>query len=206
MAATSVRRAATRDREACVATTTEAFRSDLSHRYFFPSAQRFPHQAAAFHRYLFDVRVDAAGIYCTADAGAVAIFEVPGAAPDSPRRADRWRECAGQMGSAAAGRIERYNRIVEGLMPSGDFWYLGLLATRPERRGEGLSRAVLSPVRQLADARSQTIVLETSSASNTRLYQHLGFEVRAQVVVDDWLPVWVMERHPGRGVWPAPSL
>jgi predicted N-acetyltransferase YhbS len=59
--------------------------------------------------------------------------------------------------------------------PTGDFWYLALLAVSPKRRGLGLGMKLL---RSCLDAPSLKVLpayLEATTPANARRYRDIGF-------------------------------
>ncbi len=69
--------------------------------------------------------------------------------------------------------------------------YLGAIAVRPDRQGQGLGGELLREALAQADASALPCFLETQMASNVELYRHFGFEVIDEVRVpsvgiNDW--------------------
>ncbi len=56
-----------------------------------------------------------------------------------------------------------YNDAVAEAVPDEPHWYLGVLATKPERREEGLAIALLGPILEKADRLGIASCLETST-------------------------------------------
>jgi ribosomal protein S18 acetylase RimI-like enzyme len=92
-------------------------------------------------------------------------------------------------------RIEAYERAVYGSMPAEPHWYLGVLATHPQRAGLRLGRSVMGAGLQQAVADGVPAILETVNAANVELYRRSGWEVAATVPFEG-LQVRVMS-HPG---------
>jgi GNAT superfamily N-acetyltransferase len=96
-------------------------------------------------------------------------------------------------------RLTVYNDAIAAHSPAEPHWYLGVLATQPERRREGLATAVLAPVLDEADRAGIACCLETSTAENRRFYERRGFTVTADVVVPGGPPTWYLYRAPATG-------
>jgi predicted N-acetyltransferase YhbS len=90
-----------------------------------------------------------------------------------------------------------YNDAVAAVCPSEDnWWYLGVLATRPERRREGLATAVLRPILRQADRLGIACCLETSTPENRRFYERRGFTQATAVALPGGPATWWLRRAP----------
>jgi GNAT superfamily N-acetyltransferase len=79
----------------------------------------------------------------------------------------------------------------------GPHWYLALLGVSPRRQGQGIGRALLTPVLQRADQENLPCYLETFVSENVRFYEHRGFQVvDAGVEPESQVPFWAMKREP----------
>lgn len=181
------------DRDRCVATAVDAFRGDPSHLYFFADPDTYSRQAAAFHGFLFDVRVGDGTVFVVDDGAAVCVSEPPGGASMPAERAAELRALAArEIGGSTMDRIERYDAVVHAALPPEEFWYIGVLATRSDRQGRGLGRNLFERVVWEADRTGHPIVLETSTESNRSLYMRWGFSTVDHLHIPDGPPVWVM--------------
>ena len=113
---------------------------------------------------------------------------------------------------AAAGvqaRLDRYDDVVHALLPPQPYWYLGILARHPSRRGLGLARRLTRLVlehRGDGDDDGVPAVLETTNSLNVAAYERAGWTVYA--TSDELQPamrIYVM-RHGRGGGQPAPAL
>jgi len=191
---TVVRQARPSDREAVVATIVAAFARDTA--WDFMVGHDYERIAPLFAGALFDLRVDVGHVWIADDAAAVSLWEGPGdmslSSDDAASQVwDRYRAEAGELAWIA---LQAYDDAVLAAMPSTPFWYLGVLATRPEQQGRGLARSVVSPVLDLADRDGLPVCLETSNPSNKQIYARLGFTVAADIVVEGGPPTWWMVR------------
>ncbi|MFI5955946.1 GNAT family N-acetyltransferase [Cryptosporangium sp. NPDC051539] len=171
------------DRAEVVASLVAAFRDDPVLRYLFPDPERYPAQAAAFFGHLFDKRVGRNTIWTVAGGAATAIWEPPGGALPVTAPA---------LPEETSARMHAYDTAVHDALPSGPFWYLGVLGTRPGHGGRGWARAVMGAGLDRAAADGLPAVLETSKPANVEFYRRGGWEVVATLA--DPLPIWIM-RH-----------
>ncbi|MAQ18207.1 MAG: N-acetyltransferase [Sandaracinus sp.] len=75
-------------------------------------------------------------------------------------------------------------------------WYLALVATAPEARGQGLGRAVMAPALAEAAAEGVPALLETSAPANLAFYRSQGFAVTRELPPEEGSPpVWSMRRR-----------
>jgi GNAT superfamily N-acetyltransferase len=92
--------------------------------------------------------------------------------------------------------LTRYNDAVAVVSPAEPYWYLGVLATDPERRREGLATALLIPTFGDADRLGIACCLETSTAGNCRFYERRSFTQATEVVLPGGPPTWWLRRAP----------
>ncbi len=130
---------------------------------------------------------------------AVATVVDPGPAKPS-REVERLFEALGaRLGDGPDGRMSAYEEAAHEGRPEEPFHYLGMLGVASGRQGHGLGGRLLHAVKQLAidDERSTGICLNTETAANVALYEHLGFEVVGEADIEDlhtWCMFW---RSPG---------
>jgi GNAT superfamily N-acetyltransferase len=123
------------------------------------------------------------------DGASIALWDGPARpdriAPESPPLA---------LPDGARARLDAYDAAVHGHLPCTPHWYLGVLATHPDRAGQRLGRAVMAA--GLAEAAQDGLpaYLETTNPRNVDLYRRAGWEVAAATGVPG-LDVWVMV-HP----------
>jgi GNAT superfamily N-acetyltransferase len=189
-----VRRASQADRAAVIATVVSAFATDpLVSGYFLP--ERFEELAPLFFGYLFDVRVGDAEVWVTDDLDSVALWSVPGdPAMGQEQRDALWHQVEVRFDAPTQQRFDTFGELMHQLKPTPPFWYLGVLATRPERQGRGLASAVVGPVLARADETQLICCLETASPAALPLYERLGFTDRREVALADGSPLWWLER------------
>ena len=182
-----IRVATAADRAAVVDTVVAAFDQDPAFRWFFPTEASWERNAHLFVGALFDSRVASAATWLADDGAALAMWADPSA---ESLRAD-----LGALDTDALARLADYNEATEGGLPDTPFWYLGILATRPDRRGEQLARRVAEQGLRRAKATGLPAYLETTNAANVWLYERSGWAVTAESHIDT-LTIWVL-RHEG---------
>lgn len=75
-------------------------------------------------------------------------------------------------------------------------WYLSLLGTDPQARGQGLGSAVLKPVLEQCDAEGVGVYLESSKERNISFYARYGFRVTGELHLPRGPRMWPMWREP----------
>ena len=192
------RRIRSGERDAVLATVVEAFRTDPQLRWYFPDDAGYDAGAPRFFGVLLDTRIEGGEVWAVDDLSAVALWIPPGGnllGPDAVEA--RYAEAVATLPAPAPERIAVTDRLVDGLQPRRPHWYLGVLATRPERRGRGLASAVLAPVLAAADRAGVPVALETSTARNVAYYGRHGFATLGeQALGPDSPTVRVMQREP----------
>lgn len=192
-----VRRLEPPERDRALATVVAAFATDPLLRWVWPADERYAAFAPSFFGLLLDLR-QAGGELWAADGGAaVAMWDPPGGRYALPA-ADPWPVLEATFHQTERARWAVYNAAVavpEGVPP---YWYLGVLATDPDRQGRGLGRAVTGPVLAAADRQRTAAYLETASEDNLGFYARLGFTVDREARLPDGGPTcWLLRREPG---------
>ena len=77
-----------------------------------------------------------------------------------------------------------------------EHYYLAVLGTHPDRRGEGIGAALMAPVLATCDDQGLGAYLESSKRTNVPYYQRYGFAVAEEVTFPDGPTVWTMWRDP----------
>jgi GNAT superfamily N-acetyltransferase len=130
-------------------------------------------------------------------AASVAIWSPPAGSAVDQSLLDRVRHEQDAVIGDDAARLQAADRLTRAHHPDRPYWYLGTVGTVPDRRGEGLATAVVTPILDRCDDEHFVACLETSSDDNVRLYERLGFVTVFQTTVDDGaLPLIVMHRQP----------
>jgi GNAT superfamily N-acetyltransferase len=144
---------------------------------------------------LFDQRVGHQTVWTVDDCSAVAMWDRPGAHLAEDHNS-AWAGFHAAADPVANERLALYDAAFEAVAPADPFWYLGVLATRPDRQGEGLASAVIAPGCARADADGLAACLETSTTANRAFYGRRGFTQATQVVLEGGPPSWWLCRPP----------
>jgi GNAT superfamily N-acetyltransferase len=190
--ATDVRRALPADRLAVTETVTAAFATDPAWTYLL--GPDYPRLAPEFAGALFDQRVGAGTVWVAADLAAVAMWEGPATTAGSGDTGEAWTSFDDAADERTRERLAAYHEAVHRAAPSEPYWYLGVLATHPARRREGLAGALLAPALALAADQGLRCCLETSTEANRAFYERRGFGVEHEVTLAGGPQTWWMCR------------
>ncbi len=122
-------------------------------------------------------------VYAAVDGSTVvgaAVWLPPGAFPWSLRRQAAATPAFARVMTAYPSRFPkflRYGMTAQRAHPPGEHWYLVALGVRPEARGAGIGRRLLTPVLDRADDDRVACYLETSDRGNIPFYERLGFSM-----------------------------
>ena len=192
-----IRRALPSDRAGVVTTATAAFAKDPAWRFI--TNGEYERVAPHFVDALFDLRIASGNIWVSDDLATVAMWDDPSHVDDQPQQAaDRWARYRVVAGADAYARLAAYKNAVAAAFPAESYWYLGVLATHPHRRREGLATTVLAPVLDDADSRGLACCLETSTLDNRRFCERRGFIEPTDVVIPAGPATWWLRRPPTR--------
>ncbi|GAA2096200.1 GNAT family N-acetyltransferase [Streptomyces albiaxialis] len=192
----AVRPAVPDDVPTAVTTLTSAF-ADYSFTRHVISADDHEERVARFQE-LFLTRIGLVyGRVWVADEGrAVAVWTTPERDPGPA-----FQEIGPELGELAGERasaFESAERALDPYRPTEPAWFLGTVGVAPGAQGRGLGTAVIRPGLDAADRAGQPAFLETSTESNVRFYERLGFAVTGEVDLPDGGPrTWAMLRRPG---------
>jgi GNAT superfamily N-acetyltransferase len=190
-----IRRVLPAEREEVVATVTAAFVEDPAWGFLMPDdyERLAPHFVGA----LFDLRVGGGSVWASDDLATVAMWDSPQGGDSEPQRTEEiWARYSAVAGPRAHERLVSYRQALAATSPADPYWYLGVLATHPVRRREGLATAVLAPVLGEADRGGMACCLETSTTANRRFYERRGFIEATDVAVPGGPPTWWLRRAP----------
>jgi GNAT superfamily N-acetyltransferase len=192
-----IRRALPSDRSAVAETVAAAFADDPA--WAFILGEDYARLAVDFAGALFDTRVARQHVWVADDLATVAMWDPPGGSVGPPGYIETiWSRYNALAGNDAMRRLSSYNDAVAAAASPEDHWYLGVLATRPERQREGLASAALSPVLTEADRLGLACCLETSTESNRLFYEGRGFSVTAAIELPGGPLSWWLRRSPAR--------
>jgi GNAT superfamily N-acetyltransferase len=183
------------ERAGVVATVAAAFAGDPG--WAFILGEEYERLVTHFAGAVFDVRVESHNVWVTDDLAAAAMWDSPGKSAAAREHAGRvWGRYRAVAGEKAFERLAIYNDAVAAVSLSEPHWYLGVLATHPQRQRQGLASAVLSPILKEADRFSLACCLETSTADNSRFYERRGFTQATEILVPGGPPTWWLRRRP----------
>jgi GNAT superfamily N-acetyltransferase len=188
-----VRQARPADRATVTVAVAAAFAHDPAWTFLF--GDDYDALAPLFAGVLFDRRVGSGDVWVAADGAAAALWEPPkdpGAPPDETDAV--WGPFRHRAGDEVWERLTEYERAVDAARPTTPYWYLGVLATRPDRQGGGLATAVIAPVLARADTTGTDCCLETSTTANKAFYSRRGFTETTTVDIASGPPTWWLRR------------
>jgi GNAT superfamily N-acetyltransferase len=192
-----IRRALSGERTGVVASVAAAFAEDPG--WAFILGEEYERLVAHFARALFDVRIASDGVWVTDDLAAVAMWDSPGTSDAAAgHAASVWARYRTIAGEDAFERLVSYNEAVAAVSQTDPHWYLGVLATQPQRQRQGLATAVLAPILDEADRLGLACCLETSTAENRRFYERRGFTQATDVLLPGGPATWWLRRAPRR--------
>jgi GNAT superfamily N-acetyltransferase len=182
------------ERPQVVATIAAAFSGDPAWAWLLGAD--FTRLAPVFAGALFDLRVGGGHVWTMgAAAESVALWEPPGGLRTSPSAHEAvWGDFSAAAGDDVRDRVERYDAALVQAVPPQPYWYLGVLATRPDRTGSGLATAVIAPVLGRADEDGEDCCLETSTQVNRDFYSRRGFSEATEVRITGGPPTWWLRR------------
>ncbi|MYW67465.1 GNAT family N-acetyltransferase [Streptomyces sp. SID8379] len=195
-----IRRAGDGDRDLVVRLLDSAFMDDPVSGWVFPGAEyRRARHAGLMAAFTDATLAEGAGGYVDVleDESAVALWMD---LPDEPHDAGE-DDGPAQVRAAVDPdneRIERIARLMEEAHPVGRaHTYLWMIGVVPERQGEGLGTALMTPVLERCDRAGRPAYLEASSARSRALYERLGFVATGSVIqLPDGPVLWPMWREP----------
>jgi hypothetical protein len=174
-----------------VDTVVTAFEADPAFRFFFPDDASYRDLAGRFTGYLFDRRVSLGTVWIVEGGASVSMWDPPNATagdlaegPPSP-----------DLPAGVIARLQAYDAVVHAALPSAPHWYLGVVATHPDRAGRRWGRAVMAAGLQDAAVSGLPAYLETTNPHNVEIYRRAGWEVTESVTVQT-LKVWILTHLP----------
>jgi GNAT superfamily N-acetyltransferase len=172
MTATDVRRAAPEDLEAVTETLWLAFAEDPLWRWAFPDH--------ADLRPLWQLHVASAlrhdWVWTIGDGAAAAVWIPPGGTELTPEEEAGLPGLVRELiGERAETVLELFDRF-DGAHPHGPpHYYLSLLGTHPQHRGQGVGMRLVEENLRLIDAEGAPAYLESSNPANEPRYESAGF-------------------------------
>jgi len=203
VATATVRAADVSDLEGVTETLWLAFRGDPLWSWAFPEhAQLLP-----FWRLLVGSALAHEWVWVLGDYAAASVWIPPGRRELSEAQEAQASTLLDALLGERADEVEALLERFDGAHPRSEpHFYLSLLGTHPERRGEGLGMKLLASNLQRIDALGSAAYLESSNPVNDRRYESVGFErVGAFQTPDGARSVTTMWRPPAAGAGRPPA-
>lgn len=182
-----IRLATPADLDTLATTVVVAFDQDPAFRAFFGPDPDFGPLALAFATDLLRRRIATDSVWMTDDGDALAMWDPPAGTVDAPASTL-------VLPDDARARLGDYDAQVHGAITTDPHWYLGVLASHPRRRGEGLARLVAQAGLDAAAEAGLPAVLETTNPDNVAMYERSGWATTAELTDVIGLTVWVLQR------------
>jgi ketosteroid isomerase-like protein/GNAT superfamily N-acetyltransferase len=155
-----------------------AFHDDPTWAWAFPDAGRRTEQLRAWWGLYVRGALPHEWAWMTGDGGAAALWIPPGKPELSDEEEARveplLRELVGSHADDVLTLVDRFDSNHPRETPH---YYLGLLATHPEHRGQGKGMGLLAANLARLDEMGMPAYLESSNRANDRRYERLGFEL-----------------------------
>ncbi len=193
----SVRRATAADADLVTSIVALAFRHDplWAHAMARPGGETAHH--AAFWRLFVEGALRYPDTWLAGQGEATCVWIPPGGAEMTPEQEQCLADlAAGYLGPATGAYLELLGRF-EAAHPQGEpYYYLSLLGTHPDHRGQGIGMRLLGHVLGLIDSEHLPAYLESTNPANNRRYTAVGFEPHGEfrypgdgpVVTTMWRP------------------
>ena len=182
-----IRLATPADLDTLAGTVVVAFDEDPAFRAFFGPDPDFGPLALAFATDLLRRRIATDSVWMTDDGDALAMWDPPAGTVVAPASTL-------VLPPDARARLDDYDAQVHGAITTAPHWYLGVLASHPHRRGEGLARLVAQAGLDAAATAGLPAVLETTNPDNVAMYERSGWHTTAELTDVIGLTVWVLQR------------
>jgi GNAT superfamily N-acetyltransferase len=136
--------------------------------------------------------------YLTEDAAA---GWIPPGAPEAGAGGGDESEFVTRLFAAGAsaeelGRLGAMAAAMDAAHPAEPHWYLAMIATRPDRQGQGLGTVLMQHALETVDEQHMPAYLESSNPRNVTLYERHGFVVTGTIDVAGGPPLTPMWREP----------
>ncbi len=168
----NIRNATEEDLDGVTATLTAAFESDPLWGWAFPE----PRGLEAWWRLLVASALRYPWTWIADDYAAVSVWIPPGGVElTKEEEATIEPLLNGLLGARAAEVLELLERFDASHPKDRTHYYLSLLATHPDHRGEGLGMSLLADNLARIDAEAMPAYLESSNSANDPRYERQGF-------------------------------
>ncbi len=192
-----IRRVGPAEIDAAVETLWLAFGEDPLWRWAFPDHARM---LPLWHLYVTSA-VQHEWVWTLDDHAAVAVWIPPGRTELTPEEQALLPELMGELaGERAAELVGLFERFEDTHPHEPPHYYLTLLGTRPDRRGQGVGMRLLRANLGLIDTEGAGAYLESSNPANVARYEAAGFTPHGSFTTPDGRrEVMTMWREPAQG-------
>ena len=169
----SARIATERDLDGVTATLTAAFAQDPLWSWAFPDSA----DLAVWWRFHASSALRYPGVWVVGDYDAASIWIPPGGVELTEDEEGQVESILRNLVGARADEVIELLERFEASHPHDEpHYYLSLLGTHPDRRGEGLGMGLLAENLARIDSEGMPAYLESSNSANDHRYERLGFE------------------------------
>lgn len=172
------REASAAELPAAADTLARAFYADPVWSWAFADPERRLEQIRAVWGLVAEAALSYGSAWLTGDCAAVALWIPPGKPELLPEDEERLEGLLTELlGDGAARVLDTFERF-EAAHPEDDpHYYLSLLGTNPDHRGQGLGMGLMAATLERIDAEGAPAFLESSNPANTPRYERLGFSI-----------------------------
>jgi len=171
-----IRQVTDEDADQVVELFTLAFRNDPTWGWAFPDAAKRLGQFRLWWGLLMHSALSYRWVWMTEDAGAAALWIPPGqpelSEEDEAKVEPLLRELLGSRADDVLALLDRFEANHPRRQPH---YYLSLLGTHPDHRGQGKGMALLAANLAQIDEQGFPTYLESSNRANDHRYERLGF-------------------------------
>jgi GNAT superfamily N-acetyltransferase len=175
-----VRKATSDDEERVVAALTTSFADDPVWGWALPDlATRAP-----FWRFFARHGIERGSAWVIDDGKAVAIWATPGVPELDDGGEAELESLYNDLLGPAAPLVREILEVLEAVHPTDEpHYYLSLLGTHDNHRGQGLGMALLAENIRAIDAEGRPAYLESTNPRNLARYASVGFEPRDEITI-----------------------
>lgn len=149
-----------------------------------------------FFEVMVNISLDYDLAYATDDLTGAALWVPPTASEPSAEEAEAFAASITSVTGESAPLVLQLFEILDEYHPREPHFYLPIIGTRPEHQGQGIGRALLSPVLEHCDREQLPAYLEATSERNQALYRRAGFRNTGVIPLPDGPALWPMWREP----------
>jgi GNAT superfamily N-acetyltransferase len=195
----TVRRATMADLELVTDIITRAFAEDPLWSWALGRSDGSTDHHRAFWRLFVEGAFRYPSSSIAEDRAAVAVWIPPGKDELTAAQEDQLGElCAAHLESRSERCLALLARMEEAHPREVDHYYLSLLATHPDRRGQGIGMRLLAHDLAAIDAVHVPAYLESSNPANNARYEMVGFEPVREIAAPGKGPIVTTMWRPAR--------